>query len=1188
VHVSRIDITGFKSFADRTAIDLEPGITAVVGPNGCGKTNICDAIRWVLGEENVRLLRGNRIEDVIFAGTELRKPTGMAEVSMTLSDVQDVLPVEYNEVTVTRRVFRSGESQFYINKTPSRLKDIVNLFLGTGMGRRAYSVMEREMIDWILEDTGGHRRRIIEEAAGISKYKVRRKETLNKLELTQRDLDRAEDLISEVERRVRSLARQAARARRYDRLNNRIKEVETQAAVAQFASMQDERKRLAGELERIETDLAAAGRDASVAESEIENIRLDILEVDKEINAAGEEAAAVTGDIQKAENEKVILGERKRSLDEKSRETAGAAQEKRGLIEEKRELLDRRSKEARADREKHRELLAGLQELEAEYTDAERELRSKRERSVTSAREQIESMKRTVDVASVVSEVKARRAHLTESIERTRKRCAELEGRIAEVGAGIGESEEMLGRLRPELAESTRELEKLESLVEELGVKLEAIREERARLGEEAARTGSRHDLLKDLVESYEGYESGVKAIMEVGKAEEGVHGVVGDVIKCSDPRYEPGVVAALSDAVQYVIVEGKDRAVSSIRMLKEEKKGAATLVLLDKVPSSGGEGSPSPEGLGVMGNVMDFVDCDPRYGELLGHLLRDSFMVESLDHAFALSERAGYGRMRFVTPDGDSVYRGNIVRSGGDGGRGGVFLGRQEKVADLADEAESLKRLAEEQDAAFRELSAGLGDLKGQKAEKIKAHEELAGRLGEEERSLQGRIAERDSLRGSLGSLKADIEELEGALSEVEKQMAESGIRVEDLDLDQHGLFEGIEHDDELEARVDDLGRRLDEGRRQALRLDANRNFARETIARIEKEISALETEVAELERTGGELRGKRQELEAGEEAISGRMGELMRKLDTVRARRREEVEKKRGLEIEIETRRKRIKETGTRKEELLERKQELQNEDNLLGVRAQALRERIGEDYGVDIAEAAPPDGEPEEGAAEELADLKEKLQRLGPVNLVALEEYDLEKERLDFLKGQRDDLLKARESLDEAILQINRRAKTEFTDTFSQVRRDFRKNFSMLFDGGDSDLRLRYEADPLESPVDIFAQPSGKKLEHISLLSGGERALTAIAFIFAVYYTRPSPFCLLDEVDAPLDDANVGRFINLLRYFAERTQFMMVTHNKKTMEAASVLYGVTMEEPGVSRMVSVRLDRDTGEVKDPSLVG
>lgn len=1187
MHVSKIEMTGFKSFADRIVLDLEPCMTAVIGPNGCGKTNICDAIRWVMGEDNVRLLRGTRVEDVIFAGTELRKPTGMAEVTLTLSDVQGVLPVEYDEVTITRRAFRSGESQFLINKVPSRLKDIVTLFLGTGMGRRAYSVMEREMIDWILEDTGGQRRKIIEEAAGISKYKMRRKETRNKLELTERDLNRVEDLISEVARRVRQLSRQAAKARRYERLSNRIKEVGVYAAARDYGQMSDKEAGLKKQAVNVETEISSRARSIDLLESEIENKRVSIIDAEKEVNEVGKRVAEFNGRLQEAENEKIVLRERSRATADKIEEIDEQKSRRRDAIASRREEIDTASRELQANLGEIDSRTAALEALEGRFADAGGKLEALREKSVAFAREKLQNMQAEIDAASSLTEVRSKQAHISELLGRLVEKESAVVGNVKALTAEVTALKSEAAAVRSESEAGREDLSGLVSLVAELGARMDSIREERARLAEEAAKASSRSDLFRELVERYEGYEGGVKTLMESGKKEASVHGVVGDLVKCREERYEPAVVAALSSALQYVVVEGKNNAMESVRLLKDAGRGSATMVLLDSIPGTGRRSELNLSREGVLGRVTDYVECAAKYQPLIDYLLSNVVIVEDLDRAFSLSDGDGDGISGFVTPNGDAFFSGHIVRAGSDGHSPNVLIGRREKVRQFADEAGALVKLAEEQQKAFEELRASLEELKTKREDKEKSCEALDRTLTEKEKLLESKTSEMKSRQDTQAEVAREIADLRRSLADVEKQVAHFTGPDGAVASTQPDLFDSSAEEIELQARVTGLGVEIKETGEEIHGLKSKRALLEAKIERLGREIEAIDKEIEGLDVAESSLRRTLSEFSEKEEVVVGRINALMSDADGVDAERRSVVEKKHAIESDVDEARKKIKDLSREREELLEKKQSIESELNLIQVKSDTLRERTLEEYDTDVSSVDFEMLEEIENYRVELESLKRRLKEIGPVNLIALEEFDTEKERLDFLETQRDDLVKARQSLDEAIIQINRKARTEFVEVFEVVRKDFRGNFQTLFEGGDADLRLVDDTDPLESPVEILARPGGKKLEHISLLSGGERALTAIAFLFAVYHTRPSPFCLLDEVDAPLDDANIMRFRRMLTELSLNTQFIIVTHNKKTMEMATCLYGVTMEEPGVSKLVSVKVDREREDVEEPAPV-
>jgi chromosome segregation protein len=796
-------------------------------------------------------------------------------------------------------------------------------------------------------------------------------------------------------------------------------------------------------------------------------------------------------------------------------------------------------------------------------------------------------MKRTMDVTSSFTELRTRKMHLAESLEKLQQkrdwmagRAGQLEGELEGLRAGC----ERAGA--DFMARSVR-LDDLARVIDEVTAKVEKIREELGSLAEEEARSSSRHDVLKELVERYEGYEAGVRALVEGEHRHEGVHGVVGDVVRCTEPRYEPALAAALCNSLQYVIVEGKDRAIDSVRMLKQEKKGPATLLMLDSIPEPAGLGEPDVGGEGVIGRVVDYATCEPRYRLVVEYLLKDVYIVENLDRAFSLSRRGVNGTHNFVTPEGDAVLRGSIVRAGSNGDTSGALIGRRQKLSELSSHVEAVRNLAREQDKAFAELKTSLEELKREREVLEKDHEEARRLVAEVEKALGGKNSEYDALvksrleaDGEIGGLAKWIETIDGEIATLTRDHAL-------FTADQADLFDKVESHDGLEKEVAGLQKQVEETSFDVLRLEATRDFVHDTIARLKVEADSTARSLEDLDRREQDLAGRKQQIAESQANLAGEIQKLLAVTADMERVRSEALEKKRGLEITVENARTQVKAAQHEREEILTSKQNLQSEINLIGVKADALRRRMAEEFDVDIDAADLGALEPVEGCEEELTKLRGFLRDLGPVNLVALEEYDVERERYMFLKTQRDDLIKARGSLDEAIVQINKRARNDFVEIFAKVRQDFRKNFQTLFVGGDADLRLQDENDPLESPVEIFAQPSGKKLDHISLLSGGERALTALAFLFAVYYTKPSPFCLLDEVDAPLDDANVLRFISLLRDFSTRTQFLIVTHNKKTMESASCLYGVTMEEPGVSRVVSVRLERARDDVPETSAV-
>lgn len=1171
MYVSRIEITGFKSFVDPTVIELQPGITAIVGPNGCGKTNICDAIRWVFGEENIRLLRGSRIEDVIFNGTQKRQAVGMAEVSITLSDVQGVLPVEQNEITVTRRVFRSGDSEFMINKVPCRLKDIVDLFLGTGLGRRAYSVMERDMIDWILDDTNNQRRRIIEEAAGISKYKARRQETINKLALTERDLERLSDLMTEIERRVSSLSRQAAKARRYERLTQRIREVEIIASAKEFNSMQTRLSELAKSLEEVEVEISECSSWIDVAEAEIQKKRNHIVDIDAKAVELGKGMSEVNQRLQKVESDIAILSERKSNLMANLEQIRASLESHRVQVSNKKQSVSQKRSQLASLEQMLSEENLRKQDLIERYQKVIDEIRDERSQSVVSVKDALERARGDLEMVSKAAELRSHQAHLKEMISGLKQSQADYVGRLESIEKGISCDTEQIHNLRHDLDLLGNEIASLAETIENLRRKIQEIDERRKQIEKESSKASSHYEVLKDLVERYEGYRDGVRVVMQA-EDRQGVLGVVGDFIKCLDTRYQPAVITALAEAVEYVMVEDAVRAAEWVKTLRSKGEGSAGFIVLERVKGSERSSINAP---GILGSIVDFIECEPRYRSVVDHLLGEVYLVESLDRALELSAQFG-DRFGFVTIEGDAVFRGSIVKSALNGPSHDSVIGRRQKLAALKSQVEALHELANEQEAAYQEVKKGLEQIEAEYKSKIDQRQHLERNLSELEHDLEIKISEKNTIQKELAEIEEQLESKNAEIDRISKEI-ETLQSLETKCFDPSALISEIGASIPLEEEAERLRVALQDVDLRIAKGESNLASLREGLEQLSSEIKHLEEQIDKLSDEEVKIQGQIEEIERNQKSLWESIEKDQQVLSGLEEQRNGVFNLKHAIEGEIEDLRKSIKDKQRVREQGLVRRQEIISQQNMLKSGMEDLKRRMLVEYNIDLEKVSHDEISAVDDCEAQLTRLKEALRSLGAVNLVAIEDYNKEKERYDFLLAQKEDLEKARQDLNQAIVQINRKARAEFRDTFERVRQDFRKNFQILFEGGDADLRLRFEDDPLESPIDIFAQPSGKRLGQISLLSGGERALTAIAFLFAVYHTKPSPFCLLDEVDAPLDDTNIRRFLGLIREMSQRTQFVIVTHNKKTMEAASCLYGVTMEEPGVSKVVSVKLLSD-----------
>lgn len=1186
----RLEVQGFKSFVDKTELCFGEGITGVIGPNGCGKTNVSDAIRWVMGEQSAKQLRGDSMEDVIFNGCPSRKPLGMAEVHLTFKNDRGVLKSEYSEVTVSRRVFRSGVSEYSLNNSPCRLKDIRDLFFDTGMGSHAYSVIERAMVDHVLSDNSGHRRFLFEEASGITKYKVRKKEALGKLEATETDLVRLNDIVFELERELRSLGRQVGKARRYQRWRDEIRDLDlalTASQVKALAAREAEAK------EQWEEESARReGITASLAgvEATLNDRKLALLELERELSTAQgglrdrEEART------QAEHQVVLLRERAAGLLRRADE---AAAEARALRERLTEAAAREAEAAarlaalRAERDAAQ---GGASELEQGLRAVETELRERRE--VASERKQLslDLFSTEADKRGTLENLRARRQSLTERRDAAAARRDELERRVAELGRLAAERDGERTRLEEALAAARAALAAVDAELGELAGGLAASAAELSGLREQSAAAESRLETLLELKRNFDGVAEGVKALLAGEHRAPGTLGMISDVLEVP-ARYLDALEASLGEAAAFVLVADHAALTAALEQLRGLPSGRATLVDLEALATGGPHAVP--DGEGVLGRASDLVRCADRYRPLVERLLGAVVVVEDRATAARLAAHSEAG-LRFVSLDGE-VWEHGRVRAGSARNLAGL-LHRENEIRELTGElaarrqaVEALERGREELEArragTQERRAAAAGGLETARA----ALEALARELEAGERESRWAEAEADERRREIATQEAELETLARALAEAESDLAEYQRQVESArtqlaDLD--GALHGLEQRREAAAAA---ARAAGEG---LLRLARESGEWESQWARAEQTRREIEAGIEAREREEREARTKVTEIEA---EVAGLAAGLTGLLESESTQRERVVElQKRFLERkaevaggEEEARQFRFQHT-----ELSELMHQL--ELDRVQTRAELDRtfERLHAEYDLDAAKwepAEPPADFDAEASRARLEEMRTRFRALGPVNLLAVDEYAKKKERWQFLTRQRADLTSARAQLLEAIDKINVTASQMFRETFARVQVHFRSVFATLFEGGDSELRMVGE-DPLDCEIEIVAKPRGKHLQSISLMSGGERALTAIALLFAIYLEKPSPFCLLDEVDAPLDDANVDRFIRMLERFSDRTQFVVITHNKRTMEAARCLYGVTMQELGVSKLVSVRFDGRpaSGGTPDAELAG
>ncbi|MEX2472300.1 MAG: chromosome segregation protein SMC [Gemmatimonadota bacterium] len=1147
-----LKVHGFKSFADSTSVEFHDGITAVVGPNGCGKSNIGDAIRWVLGEQKPSAIRGSRMEEAIFQGTVGRRPVNRGSVSLVVSNEDGALPIPVEEVEIGRQVFRDGGSEYSINRSSCRLKDVVDLCRDTGLGANAYSVIENKMIDAILSDRAEERRALFEEASGIGKYKDRRKAASRRLERAEMDLQRLEDLISEIETKVRSLARQKGKAQRFMELRQRRLDVEVTVVRHQLRILTERLGKVEKELDGDQMTGEGMVAELRTAEAEFESLRVREVDAERARSEGAKELERVREQLVHWERELAVAAEREAYAERRLERI----DEERRVATESAEAMEAEGGTVQAERD---EVALELEEL--------REVAATRSAEAERARTELaEARKRVEQAEARTREIARRSAQLEGDAEASDEQAEELEKRLQRTREELASTAEKLSDLASQgdlfsgrLDELAREVESartaLDARVSELDearAELDVARTAEREAVDRAASIGARVEALERLERDQEGVEPAVRAALELG--DEGVLGTLADSIE-GPPAAVAAAEAFLGSMARAVVV----RDGAAVRRVVDWfsstwKKGGGLIVLpLDRMPDGGD----------VSGGLLDRIRASGEAGGWVRALL-GGVEVEG-----ASSDEAPV-----------TVHRG-VVRMGNPQGASGVLerkerlrVLREEHERALADDAVLRSRREETQEAvtaAEARVDAARTAWRAAEDAHRKAHAELEAQADQHGRMDKLRDELSRQIEGTRAARQRAIDRSKEALDEREALLEqESGVE-EEREASRAALETVQERWETVraeEARVAvDVARLEGDLRRLTERLESLERNRRQAAERTR----ALDEEEASL-------KGEREALQARKAEGQARTEGLFEERTTAEATLRERAEALQQVSEALRTAERRVREARTKERASSDRRHELELERQELHGRVERIRERLEGEWSRPLEalldEADDVEGDPEV-LQRELREIVEALDRIGPVNMLAVEEHAEESERLEFLQGQRDDLVEARNDLRAAIREINKTATDLFQGTFEQIRENFRQTFLRLFEGGEADIRLEDPEDPLESPIDIHASPRGKRTQRIDLLSGGERALTALSLLFGIYLVKPSPFCVLDEVDAPLDESNIGRFIRLLQDFKSQTQFVVITHNPRTIEAADWIYGVTMEEPGVSTIVGVKLE-------------
>ncbi|MBH5316674.1 chromosome segregation protein SMC [Paenibacillus sp. GSMTC-2017] len=1184
--LKRIELAGFKSFADKTELEFVTGITAVVGPNGSGKSNISDGIRWVLGEQSAKSLRGGKMEDIIFAGSDARKAVNYGEVSLTLDNTDGALPLEYNEVTVTRRVHRSGDSEYLINKQPCRLRDITELFMDTGIGKEAYSIIGQGRIEEILSTRSEDRRGIFEEAAGIVKYKSRKREAQKKLDETEQNLLRIHDLVTELEDQVEPLRKQSEKAIHFKALKEQLKSKEISMYVHNIETVHQSWSEATDKLGKLQEEQLQLSTVVNKHDAHLEQDRQQLRGLELELDNLHESMLQISEDAEKCEGYGEVLKERKRNLEQNKRqlEESIAVQDTRITALTKNEA-EFRSRAATLELE--------LADLRTKLAYEEANLIGVAGGAVIDAEEKLKG--ELLDILSSMAQVRNEIRYATqqqETLQRRMERISEDELKWSEQGAKLAkrrsdlesaliETIEKLEQTRNRMLEESGQMK---SLAQHLDDIMSAIRKWEQKLDSHI----SRRDTMKEMQDALDGFMQGVKEVLKSARrgsgALEGVHGAVAELMRVPE-RIEVAVETALGGALQHIVMEDERTARTAISFLKQRQLGRATFLPLDvirgrMVPDSDKRMAASIEGF--IGVAADLVQCDDRYQAIINNLLGNVMLAETLEQANRIASKCQY-RYRIVTLEGDVVNAGGSMTGGSLQKKGASLLGRGRQIEALDQEIKDAK-------TTVVELRNKLSDLRKENAIRSQNMEELRTQ------SEQGRIQEQ-GIHAELQQLKSEEKHLmeQSQLStsdksthieeeqKIQEAAATAKIKLEQLTLDEARLQEAIrlaeERRKESESAKEELQGQLTDIKIAVAKTDQEKLSFQDQADRVRTDVQSAKQDLSNLRSLAAQ-----QEVELGrhsEESIAqiAQLNDLRIK----KANCAEQTDLKRSARAkrisELEQGESETKEQRTRLRSVEEQMRSTEIAVNRQDVELDNLLRKLSEEYELsyELAKEQYPLPEDVLGTQNDVRDIRRQISALGDVNLGAIEEYDRVKERYQFLFEQKNDLVEAKTTLYQVIKEMDDEMSKRFKTTFEAIRSHFVVVFSKLFGGGRADLILVEPDRVLDTGIDIVAQPPGKKLQNLQLLSGGERALTAIALLFAILQVKPVPFCVLDEVEAALDEANVSRFAQYLREFSELTQFIVVTHRKGTMEEADVLYGVTMEEGGVSKLVSVRMEEE-----------
>tara|TARA_Y100000588_G_scaffold395307_1_gene522876 strand:- start:18194 stop:21712 length:3519 start_codon:yes stop_codon:yes gene_type:complete len=1171
MYISDLKIHGFKSFAKKEDLRFGEGITAVVGPNGCGKTNIVDAIRWVLGEQKYSVLRSNKMEEVIFNGSKGMKPMGVCEVSLTVHNNKGRLPIEYSDVEVSRRVYRNGESEYFLNRNPCRLKDIFDLFVDTGMGADSYSVIELKMIEQILSESGNDRFRMFEEAAGINKYKIQRKHSLRKFEIVKQDLSRVDDIISEVEEKVRHLNLQLKRFKRYEKLQENLKDFEISLGYIQLKALDKEAEPLSLIIKKTAQQRESKTTQEDINERELKRSQTLYKDQSREVEEIQKKWNGLKNEIISANQQNLIWNEQSHStrnqidrLNSERKTNANRTDKfKKDLVESK-DRVNEVIPEISLCVENHKSKKEEFDSLNVSYKEIQKEvelLQGKRWKTQTEKSEALQQHQKT----NLLIEEKSRLK------EELKTELVQLSDSLSSLSLEIKESENNLSNLNEKKSKDNSVLEKHQTELQKLDADLDLVNKSILEIQGESKSLTSQIKFYQSIISSNEGFPDGTRYILEEKSKFPEVLGVLVDLLKV-DKKYSTAVSSVLGEMCSCLVVKNRKSVFSIVKKLKEKNLGNVSFIPLDGIQNSENNKSSVPKDSAILGKISDFVNCSKELSKLKYHLFDKCLLCTDLDSL----KHSTLDSWNCVDLKGQISARGIIKFQ--DLESSPVQLGRRDRlkvleklITKLSEKEYSLSdkkyqieknisdlevKLSEEKNV-FRDLRENISHTEGDIRQKKYQKERTEDRISYQNSKLNELRELITQLKKSRIVTKQKVDKIEKEVEKTSNKLNLSEEKLAEIRVSRDSMYEEVQA---LHLDVVKL-----ENKREQYFMQAQ--TAEKAIEELEIRDTIIATETSEMTQ---KINNLEEDIQIGDKTINrleGQISGLKTKLDL-------QIQVKETIYQEIEDLQTKIRTEQKSRESLLEDMKEseqklMENEQRKL-----VILNRLKDLYEVNIPEYLDVDIDELE-LQEKIQKTHRSIENIGAVNLAVQSDYNEEMDRLNVLQSQRTDLVKSEQNLRETIQNIDEIAREIFLTTFDQINLNFSKLFTLFFEGGEGKLELIGDPDPLEADIAIRAQPPGKRNQNLRMLSAGEKSLTAIALLFAIYQFKPSPYCILDEVDAPLDDVNIRKFTRVLQQFSDETQFIVVTHNKLTMEAANYLYGVTMEQKGVSKLVSVKFE-------------